>query len=104
MKTERIAGNLAVICFIVAQFLDWMATYHGVTLFGTDIEANPILRFLMERYDIILTLTSAKVAATIAGSLLHLLNRHLELASLTLLYTLLALVPWLKALSLTPVF
>jgi hypothetical protein len=104
MTVPKLAGNIAVTFFIIVQFADWIATYHGVAVFGTEIEANPLLRFLMERYDIILTLTAAKLTATIAGSLLHLLNRHLALASLTLLYTWFALIPWLKVLSLTQVF
>ena len=94
MNTRKLLGNIAVTCFIIVQLADWLATYHGLLLFGTEIEANPLLRFFMERYDIILALTSAKVAATVAGSLLHLLNRHIEVASLTLIYTWLALVPW----------
>jgi Domain of unknown function (DUF5658) len=104
MGVRKLAGNIAVTCFITMQVADWIATYQGVILFGTEIEANPLLRFLMERYDIILTLTSAKLAATSAGLLLHLLNRHLAVASLTLLYTVFGFVPWLRALSLMPIF
>jgi hypothetical protein len=104
MRVRKLAGNIAVTCFIAMQVADWMATYQGVVLFGTEIEANPLLRSLMERYDIILTLTSAKLAATGAGFLLHLLNRHLEIAVLTLLYTLFGFVPWLRALSFLPIF
>jgi hypothetical protein len=104
VTVQRLAGNIAVTCFIVVQFTDWIATYYGVVLFGTEIEANPVLRILMERYDIVLTLTAAKLTATMAGSLLHLLNRHLEVASLTLLYTLFALIPWVKALAPTLTF
>ncbi|MBM3802637.1 MAG: hypothetical protein FJW26_10060 [Acidimicrobiia bacterium] len=104
MATRRILGNIAVTCFIIVQLADWLATYQGVILFGTEIEGNPLLRFLMERYDIVFALTSAKVAATIAGSFLHLFNRHLEVASLTFIYTGFVLVPWSQALNLAGPF
>lgn len=100
MNTRKLLGNIAVTCFIIVQLADWLATYQGLVRFGTEIEANPLLRFLMERYDIVLALTGAKLAATIAGSFLHLFDRHLELASLTLIYTTFALVPWSRALNL----
>ena len=99
MNTRRLLGNVAVICFIIVQLADWFATYQGLIRFGTEIEANPLLRFLMERYDIVFALTSAKLTATIAGSFLHLFNRHLEVAGLTLIYTWFALIPWSRALN-----
>ncbi|MCI0620198.1 MAG: DUF5658 family protein [Acidobacteria bacterium] len=104
MTRRKLLGNIAVTCFIIVQLADWVATYHGLIRFGTEIEANPLLRFLMERYDIIFALTSAKVTATIAGLFLHLFNRHLEVASLTLIYTWLALIPWSRTLSLQQAF
>lgn len=104
MASRKLLGNIAVTCFIVVQLADWLATYEGLILFGTEIEANPLLRFLMERYDIVFALTSAKVAATVAGSFLHLFNRHLEVASLTVIYTLFALVPWSNTLNLQSSF
>lgn len=104
MKSQRFVGNITLVCFMVAQLVDWFATYQGVTLFGTEIEANPVLRFLMERYDIILSLTAAKIAATAAGVFLHLFDRHFEVAFLTLVYSWFALVPWFRALTLHPIF
>ena len=100
MNTRKLLGNIAVTCFILVQLADWLATYQGVILFGTEIEGNPLLRFLMERYDIVLALTSAKLAATIAGSFLHLFNRHWEVAGLTFVYMCFALMPWSRALNL----
>lgn len=104
MRSRGFLGNIVVVCFMVTQLTDWFATYQGVTLFGTEVEANPVLRFLMERYDIILSLTGAKLAATAAGAFLHLFNRHFEVTLLTLVYTWFALVPWFRALVLQPVF
>jgi hypothetical protein len=99
---RRALGNLAVTCFILVQLIDWIATYQGLALFGTSVEANPLLRFLMERYDIILVLTTSKLFATVAGSFLHLLNRHSAVAALTLFYALFAIVPWMKLFTLYP--
>ena len=104
MNTRKLPGNIAVTCFILVQLADWLATYQGLILFGTEIEGNPLLRFLMERYDIVLALTSAKLAATLAGSFLHLFNRHLEVASLTFIYTCFALIPWSRAFNLSFAF
>jgi hypothetical protein len=100
---RRALGNIAVTCFIMVQLVDWIATYQGLALFGTSVEANPLLRFLMERYDIIMVLTTSKLFATIAGSFLHFVNRHSMVAALTLLYTLFAIIPWLKLFALYPV-
>jgi hypothetical protein len=99
---RRVLGNVAVTCFIVVQLIDWIATSQGLALFGTSVEANPLLRFLMERYDIITVLTTSKLFATMAGSFLHFLNRHSMVAALTLLYTLFAIIPWMKLLALYP--
>ncbi len=101
---QRFWGNIAVICFIIAQLVDWFLTYQGITLFGTEAEANPILRFLMERYDIVLSLTGAKLAATAAGGLLHLFNRHYEVAIVTIVYAGFAITPWFKVLSTSSLF
>jgi hypothetical protein len=104
MRGRHFIGNIIVICFILVQLLDWLATFHGVILFGTAIEANPLLRFLMEKYDIILVLTAAKLSATLAASFLHYFERHLMVATLTLFYTLFALLPWIKVLGIHPIF
>ncbi len=100
---RRALGNLAVTCFILVQLIDWIATCQGLALFGTSVEANPLLRFLMERYDIILVLTTSKLFATAAASWLHFLNRHSAVAVLTVFYTLFAIVPWMNLLTLHPV-
>jgi hypothetical protein len=100
MLRERITGDVVITCFIIVQLMDWVATCHGVILFGTSIESNPLLRFMMERYDIILVLTVVKILATMAGSLLHFVRRHMAVALLTLFYLLFAIFPWLQALPL----
>jgi hypothetical protein len=102
--SHRFFGDIVVTCFIVVQFLDWVATFQGITLFGLAIERNSLLRFLMERYDIILVLTVAKLSATIGGSVLHFIERHAIVALLTLFYIVFAIFPWFKLLVSYPVF
>jgi hypothetical protein len=102
--SHRFFGDVAVTAFIVVQFLDWGATYQGIALFGPAIERNALLRSLMERYDIILVLTLAKVSATIGGSVLHYIRRHAIVAVLTLFYLVFAIFPWFKLLAYHPVF
>jgi hypothetical protein len=104
MRRRHFIGDFVVTCFILVQLLDWLATFQGVTLFGTSIEANPMLRFLMEKYDIILVLTAAKLSATVAASFLHFFERHLMVAVLTLFYALFALIPWIHVFGNYPVF
>src|SRR4249920_1458032 len=104
MRGRHFIGDFIVTCFIFVQLLDWLATFHGVTLFGTSIEANPLLRFLMEKYDIILVLTAAKLSATLAASYLHVFKHHLMVAALTVFYTVFALIPWIKVLGIYPIF
>jgi hypothetical protein len=104
MSKPGTIGNIAVTCFILVQLLDWLATFQGLTLFGTSIEANPLLRSLMERYDIVLVLTSAKLFATLAGSFLHFANRHLLVATLTVFYMVFSILPWIDLFSLHSIF
>jgi len=102
--SHRFFGDFVVISFIVVQFLDWGATYQGIALFGLAIERNTLLRFLMERYDIILVLTLAKLSATVGGSVLHYIHRHAIVALLTLFYIVFAIFPWFKLLVYYPFF
>jgi len=99
MSEQRTIGDIALTSFILLQLVDWIATYRGLTVFGTSIEANPLLRFLMERYDIILVLTAFKIFAALAGSFLHFVNRHSVVAALTVLYALFAIIPWMRMLA-----
>jgi len=104
MSRPGTIGNIAVTCFILVQLLDWLATFQGLTLFGTSIEANPLLRSLMERYDIVLVLTSAKLFATLARSFLHFANRHFLVATLTVFYMVFSILPWIDLFSLHSIF
>lgn len=103
-RSHRFFGDFILTCFIVVQVLDWAATSQGIALFGPSVEKNWLLRFLMERYDIILVLTSAKLFAAVAGSVLHFVDRHGIVAALTLFYIVFALFPWLKLLGTSPAF
>ena len=40
-------GDIAIIAFLLAQFLDGLFTYIGVNTFGLTVEANPLIAGLM---------------------------------------------------------
>lgn len=87
-------GDLFIVLFLCAQVLDGAFTYMGVHVFGPGIEANPLIAWLMGQLGPALALVSAKSAAIVFGSFLHLLNVHIAVAMLTLVYLALAIGPW----------
>jgi len=86
--------NLIFVCFLLVQLFDGWATFHGVSLFGTSIEGNPLLRFLMDRYDVLLVIVTGKAVAVGLGTVLHLYKRHKMLAASVLFYLVVAVLPW----------
>jgi len=91
-------GNLVIVLFLVAQALDGGLTYLGVITFGPQIEANPLLAWLMASFGEGPALAGAKVAAAGFGMILHLAAVHRALALLTALYLSAAVVPWMTIL------
>ena len=91
-------GDVAVVLFLIAQALDGVLTYVGVTILGTHAEANPILAWLMETLGNGAALASAKVAASGFGVLLHLAAVHRIVAGLATFYILAAVFPWIALL------
>lgn len=87
-------GNLAIIIFLCAQVLDGVFTYMGVHAFGPTIEANPLIAWLMGQLGPAAALASAKSVAIVLGAFLHLVQVHLAVAMLTLVYLALAIGPW----------
>jgi hypothetical protein len=92
-------GNLVFLCFILTQLVDGIATLHGVSLSGTSIEGNPLLRFLMERYDPGLVIIAAKSVTVSLGLWLYTTDRYYALATTTVFYLLFAVLPWILVLS-----
>jgi hypothetical protein len=87
-------GNWAIILFLVAQALDGVFTYVGLTVYGPSIEANPLLGWLMHAFGPGPALAGAKLTAAGLGIVLHLVAVHRAVALLTVLYAGAAILPW----------
>jgi uncharacterized membrane protein len=95
-RAERLTrfGNWAIILFLVAQALDGVFTYVGLTVYGPSIEANPLLGWLMHAFGPGPALAGAKLTAAGLGIVLHLVAVHRAVALLTVLYAGAAILPW----------
>lgn len=87
-----------IVLFFVAQVMDGMLTYLGVVRFGPGIEGNPLLAWLMAACGTGAALAAAKATAVGFGALLHLLQVHVVVAALTVIYVAAAIGPWLALL------
>ena len=96
---SRSFGDAVILAFFLAQALDGVFTYIGVATMGRDIEANPLLHWLMGATGHGLALAIAKFSAAGFGIVLHLTRVHRAVALLTLLYVSVAIVPWIAALT-----
>jgi hypothetical protein len=91
-------GNAAVVIFLLAQCLDGVLTYVGVTTFGTRIEGNPLIALLMSHLGEGAALLIAKSTAGALGMALHLGGVHRAVACLACFYVAAAVVPWMAIL------
>ncbi len=85
--------------FIALQIIDGLLTYHGVTLRGTGVEGNILIRILMESFGIATALVAAKLLAVVFTIIVCVAGVQISwvrpaLISLIGLYALLAVVPW----------
>jgi hypothetical protein len=96
--THVVFGNAAVVVFLVAQCLDGVFTYVGVTTFGTRIEGNPIIALLMSHVGHGVALLIAKGTAGALGMALHLGGVHRAVACLACFYVAAAVLPWVAIL------
>jgi hypothetical protein len=98
--SSRIAGfgNLVVIAFLIAQACDGVLTYVGVSLYGTTIEGNPLLGWLMDAMGQGAALATAKALAGALGIALHLAGVHRVVAALAAFYLVVAVAPWMAIL------
>ena len=76
------------------QTLDGVLTYLGVSLWGPDVEANPIIGSLMTLAGPASGLAGAKLLAIGFGIALHLRRVHNLVAFLTIVYVAMAILPW----------
>jgi hypothetical protein len=91
-------GNVVVVAFLLAQAFDGVFTYVGVSLYGTTIEGNPLIGWMMESMGHGPALATAKGVAGAFGIALHLTSVHRLVAALALFYFAVAIVPWLAIL------
>jgi len=91
-------GDIVLIAFLLAQCFDGVFTYIGVITYGLGIEANPLLATLMGVFGHGVTLTGAKLLAASLGIALHLRQVHGAVATLTVFYFVVAIVPWIMIL------
>jgi hypothetical protein len=97
--TERSTfGDVALFVFLLAQACDGVLTYVGVSTFGRQAEANPIILWLMSAFGDGPGLAAAKVTAGVLGIALHLSAVHKAVAALAGFYVFAAVVPWVALL------
>lgn len=94
-------GNLAVIGFLLVQYLDGFYTYAGFGIWGLSIEANPLIRMVAGLVGPGTGLAAAKVVAIGFGMMLHLKGVHAAVAALTGIYLVLSILPWTALLFLS---
>jgi hypothetical protein len=87
-------GDVVIVLFLLAQCLDGVLTYVGVTTYGLAIEGNPLISALMLHFGQGTALLGAKVIAGVLGIALHLRRIHKAVALLALFYFVAAIVPW----------
>ena len=91
-------GDVAVLLFLLAQMLDGVLTYVGVSTYGLHVEANPLIGWLMSSMGEGPGLATAKLTAGFFGIALHLSAVHRTVAVLTAFYLAVAIIPWMALL------
>jgi uncharacterized protein DUF5658 len=87
-------GDLVVLAFFLAQFADGVFTYLGVTIWGLQAEANPLVSSAVLVAGLGPGLAGVKLVAVGLGMALHYCRVHNVVALLTLVYVLAAILPW----------
>lgn len=88
-------SRLVLLLFLAAQLFDGLFTYVAVSAVGVHAEGNMLLAGWMELIGPGPTLIIAKLVAAGAGVLVYYRGMHRLLASLTVLYGVIAIGPWL---------
>ena len=95
---RNVFGDVALVLFLLAQASDGVLTYVGIATYGSGIEANPLIAWLMVTLGHGPALTAAKVTASAFGVALHLIDVHKAVAALAVFYIAVAVVPWIALL------
>lgn len=91
-------GAPTLFVFVAVQCTDAWLTAIGINRFGSTVEANPILAWYVTTFGAGIALVSAKVIAIGCAAALYAQAWHRTLAALTLLYLIVAIIPWILAL------
>ncbi|MEQ1757931.1 MAG: DUF5658 family protein [Vicinamibacterales bacterium] len=92
---DRAQAPIVFGIFLIAQVLDALLTYGGVSSLGIDVEMNLLLAHGMRIAGPGVTLTIAKMVACLCGFFLYTTARHRTLAVAAGLSIGVAVVPWL---------
>lgn len=97
--SSRLPGSsthaiFAFALFAAVQLADGMLTVNGVQRYGLAAEGNPIIHLSMQTFGVTTALASWKLLSLVAGAVLHLTERHLALAVLTVIAVVTATIPW----------
>jgi uncharacterized membrane protein len=95
---RSVFGDVALVVFLLAQALDGVLTYVGVSVYGPRMEGNPALAWLMAMVGQGPALAMAKSLASVFGIALHLNAGHRIVAVLTAFYIAAAVLPWVGIL------
>ena len=87
-------GDATFVLFSGVQVADGWLTYLGIHLYGTAIEANPVIGWYIAVFGASAALIGAKTLAVGCGAILHLTARHGVVALLTVGYLAAAIWPW----------
>ena len=87
-------GDVVVLAFVLAQGLDGVFTYLGVSFCGHAAEGNPLVSSAMLVAGLGPGLAGVKLFAVGLGIALHLYRVHNVLALLTGIYIAGSIVPW----------
>ncbi len=97
-SSRSLFGDVALVLFLMAQALDGVLTYVGVSVYGMHMEGNPIIGWLMTAIGQGPALAAAKLTAGSFGVALHLSAVHKAVALLAVFYLAIAVLPWVAIL------
>ena len=92
-------GRVTLALFMLCQAFDGLLTYFAVSALGHAVEGNPILFTWMTIAGAGPTLLVAKLGACACGLVLYAHGTHRALATLTAVYLVAAVVPWVYVLT-----
>jgi hypothetical protein len=95
---RRLLAWGALMAFLMAQVGDGLLTYAGITQFGWQIEANPIVKWYVLAFGPETGLAGAKTFAFACVLPLHCRGMYRTIGALTLVYVAGAVILWLHVL------